>query len=839
MSPSAASGAHTFPPAGRPARSWVLAGSDSLAPPARRGRDWRQRTLILVVTVLVALVIFPAARALAADGQISGVVTDASTHQAVPGTGVVAYNSLGVSVGYASTDADGDYTIAGLNPATYTVEFAPGSGANYLPQYYSAQTTASAANQVSVTSGQTTQSVNAALAAGGEISGTVTAASGGTPEAGIYVEAYTSAGGFAGSATTDVSGHYTIVGLPTGSYDLQFSAGSGQAYAAQWYNASATQSGATNVAVTVGMLTPGINAAMQAYGAISGTVTDASSHVGLAEIEVDVYAADGTDIATAFTNADGTYSVGGLPAGSYKVEFSNPGGGNAGDYEPQYYSGQATLGAAAAVVVTTGATTTNINAALGAGGNIAGTVTDASTHAALANIEVDAYDTNGDLIATTATGSNGTYVLTNLATASYRVGFVDDLGSGLYLPTFYNGSSTLASATAVAVSAGATSGSISAGLTLGGQITGTVKDAGSGLATANVAVAAYDGSGTIVASTFTAADGTYTLSQLVSGNYRVGFAGPGIGPPLAYVPQFYSAQATLAGATPISVVTGETTANIGATITGGGEISGTVTDSISNKPIAGAEVAIDGQGVYLTTTTNAAGQYLQGGLPPGSYTVYFDPPSGSAVYLFDSGPPLSVQAATGQDTSGVNGELVAGAQITGVVTDATTHAALAGVEVSVLGSGGGTVVAAVTNSSGQYDAGPVATGTYSVKFAGPAADGYAPQFYNAQPSGSTATLVSATDGQTTSSINAALATGGKLTGTVTDASSHASISGATIDVYDTNFNLVGSATTGPGGSYTVGGLATGSYTVYFSDANSYLAQYYAGTADARTQRLSR
>ena len=72
------------------------------------------------------------------------------------------------------------------------------------------------------------------------------------------------------------------------------------------------------------LLTTSISARAQ-EGALSGTVTDAATGVGLSAVQVEVRGGDGTAIAGAFTAAAGTYRITAIPAGTYTVGFSLPG----------------------------------------------------------------------------------------------------------------------------------------------------------------------------------------------------------------------------------------------------------------------------------------------------------------------------------------------------------------------------------------------------------------------------------------------------------------------------------------------------------------------------------
>src|SRR5665811_60034 len=100
---------------------------------------------------------------------------------------------------------------------------------------------------------------------------------------------------------------------------------------------------AISVCILVAALLFGVAAAPPAQavdaGHISGTVTNAG-HDPLPNISVNVYASlndyyNWNQLANQWTNADGTYDLGGLPVGSYLVEFRDD---NKGDYLTQYYN---------------------------------------------------------------------------------------------------------------------------------------------------------------------------------------------------------------------------------------------------------------------------------------------------------------------------------------------------------------------------------------------------------------------------------------------------------------------------------------------------------------------
>ncbi|HWE10025.1 MAG TPA: nucleoside hydrolase [Solirubrobacteraceae bacterium] len=95
-----------------------------------------------------------------------------------------------------------------------------------------------------------------------------------------------------------------------------------------------------------------------------------------------------------------------------------------------------------------------------------------------------------------------------------------------------------------------------------GQISGTVVDASAGNRPLTGAlVRAYDAGGNTVASAQTGANGTYTLSGLTAGCYRLGFSATG-----DRVPQYYNNTSMLAGAASLSLPAGAVVTGINAAL---------------------------------------------------------------------------------------------------------------------------------------------------------------------------------------------------------------------------------------------------------------------------------
>ena len=767
--------------------------------------------------------------ALAPGGQISGTVTGASTKAVVAGIQVCAYTDEFFFGRCATTNSSGEYTVSSLISGKYTVEFSVPSETstlNYLTQYYSGKANFWEASPVSVTAGTATPNINAALPAGGQVSGKVTDATTKAAVAGIQVCAYTGEFFIARCATTNASGEYAVSGLTSGEYKVEFSVPSETStlnYLTQYYNGKANSSEASPVAVTAGTTTPNINAALAPGGQISGTVTNASTKATVAGIQVCAFSSSAGSCAT--TNSSGEYTVPRLGTGEYQVDFVS----SSDNYLTQYYNGKSNFSEASPVSVTAGLTTPNINAALQPGGQISGTVTDASTKAALSGIEVCADTSEFVSVRCTTTNAGGEYTIPGLNTGEYKVEFTPT--SGNYLTQYYNGKSSFAEASPVSVTAGVTTPSINAALATGGQISGKVTNASTKAAAAGIEVCAFSSSAE--GCVLTNLSGEYTIPGLGTGEYTVDYtSGSG-----KYLTQYYNGKSNFAEANPVPVTAGVITANINAALQPGGQISGTVTDAGTKAALSGIEVCADTSEFVSArcTTTNASGEYAILGLSTGEYKVEFTP--GSSSYLtqyyngkskFSEASPVSVTA--GISTPNINAALQLGGQISGTVTDASTKAAVSNIEVCAFTSGS-VVRCAITNASGEYTIPGLSTGEYTVEFT-PTSGNYLTQYYNGKAALSEASPVSVTAGITTPNINAALQPGGQISGAVTDASTKAAVSGIEVCAYTSEFVFVRCVTTNASGEYTIPGLSTGEYKVEFtSGSNSYTAQYYNGKSN--------
>jgi uncharacterized protein (DUF2141 family) len=508
-------------------------------------------------------------------------------------TYVVQSADVGHSISCQVTagNAGGEYTIMGLPSGAYEVEFYAGEGVNYLFQYYNGRLTEKEANPVAVTAPNLTSGIDAALSAGGQISGKVTAASGGAALANIYVCAEEATTDRQECSFTNAGGEYTISSLPSGAYNVSFFPDEFEFFSGEAGNYLSQSVG--GVSVTAGKATSGIDAALPPGGQIEGTV---SGPHGGDEMEVCAYEAVSEDFVTcALTNAGGEYTISGLESGKYKVGFFRDDEVN---YLPQYYNDKASLEDGEAVTVTAGGSpTTGIDAVMSEGGEITGKATAASGGAALADVGVCAYEAaSGDYDGCGYTNAGGEYTISGLANGKYKVGFFQDEEGSNYLPQYYDDKASQEEGEEVVVTVGSPATGIDAALSEGGQITGKTTAASGGAALANASVCAVDTTTHYEGCASTNAGGEYTISRLSTGTYNVTFNEREEG--TNYLPQSDNG---------VSVVAGSTS-SASAALPPGGEITGRVTAAAGGAALANIEVcAYKSQGFGCATTNGGGG----------------------------------------------------------------------------------------------------------------------------------------------------------------------------------------------------------------------------------------
>lgn len=515
----------------------------------------------------------------------------------------------------------------------------------------------------------------------GTISGTVTDDAG-APAEGVEVAAWTyiADGGYWGwqnSVYTAEDGSYVLEGLPSGDYKLQFStAGSGSGLVGQWWGGATDEWEAAVLTLEADAVLADISPVLARGGSISGLVTDVGG-AGIAGVEVVVFAGNTWTLAgSARTDETGSYVVSGVAPGEYRIEFQTSWANES--VLPEWWDDASSFDAATPVVVTAGGTVAGVDAQLGVGNRISGTVTDESG-APLAGVQVEA---SAAIIDGTWHGAwtdeAGAYTLAGLPDGDYTVRFTPSAGAPVNVAgEWWDDATSQAAATTLALAGGMERSGVDAQLALAGAIEGTVADeTGSPVTDAAVSVSRFDealGEWAWVESTWVDGEGAFRISGLRDGSYRVQ-VGPGSD---RLLPEWWRDSRDETGAEPVTVTAGATTSGIDVRLDPAGRISGVVTDA-AGAPVSGVAVtahSVDNPGVGVSTDDN--GFYDIGGLAAGDYTVQFTTGNASSEVapewwngVVDRADASVVTVEEGVTTTGIDADLEPGARVTGTVTDA-------------------------------------------------------------------------------------------------------------------------------------------------------------------------
>ncbi|MDQ1543959.1 MAG: hypothetical protein QOK08_1597, partial [Actinomycetota bacterium] len=297
---------------------------------------------------------------------------------------------------------------------------------------------------------------------------------------------------------------------------------------------------------------------------ISGTVfAPGTPTTGLESESVAALNSAGSTVASTTTAADGSYTISGLPAGSYTLAFSSPSFGTSS--APQWWQNEPSFAAADYFAVSDGQMLTGFDAQIADGGSITGTVLDGGARGApLSGAYVSVYQ-DGVLVGSAEgfTDSNGDYTITGLAPGNYELNFQAPYGSN-DVSQWWNGATSEVNSTEVAVAGGATVAGINATLSAGGTISGTVSGRaanGTVFAAPNAQPSVYSSDGTrFTNSGYADLNGKYTISNLPAGSYTIYFVPE---PDTTdFVPQWWKNKSSEATATVITVKAGQTKSNI-------------------------------------------------------------------------------------------------------------------------------------------------------------------------------------------------------------------------------------------------------------------------------------
>jgi hypothetical protein len=448
-------------------------------------------------------------------------------------------------VGGALSDATGVYTLTNLAPGSgYTLRYDPRAarGGGALGFYERTGVTVSAGELSTVPDSAAKKRVVLSKAA---LSGRVTGPDGTTPVADVIVVITQLSDAATGAqlvrvTRTDADGVYHSEALPLGQYRVTFLTLFSR-------NAATSQLSGTSVAVDLSAGGAVVQDVQLAAGAtISGLVSGADG--GLAGTFVLARDADGRVRATTRSAEDGAYTLGGLTAGAYTLEFLTT---RALDEAVRAYANGRTT-------VTLGTTALTENITLSLGSRISGLVQASAPSTPLEGVRVvfvaEPEGGTATVVGATQTDADGRYRSPGLAPGRYKVFFTSfhspNAVTRQYQSRFYDDAGTLGTAQVIVLGTERTTVTADATLALGGTISGRVSAADSGENLAGVFVIARDASDSMVGGAVSDAAGRYSLTGLPPGEVRLS-----VNPDFA--PSAVTRSYTGASSDPLTVVVGE------------------------------------------------------------------------------------------------------------------------------------------------------------------------------------------------------------------------------------------------------------------------------------------
>jgi beta-glucanase (GH16 family) len=713
------------------------------------------------------------------------------------GVTVSLFTATGTLVATTTSDSNGAYSFTGMVPGSYQVGYTPPSGQAIDPAGPESTVTGLTA-PFTVAAGQTVTAPSGAL-----IPNTVTGAVllGGVGESGVTVSLFTATGTLVATTTSGSGGAYSFTGMAPGSYQVGYSAPSGQAI---------DPAGPENT--VTGLTAPFTVAAGQTVTAPSGALipntvegTVQLAGVGEAGVTVSLFTATGTLVATTTSGAGGAYSFTGMAPGSYQVAYSPPSGQAIDPAGPE----NTATGLTAPFTVGAGQTVTAPSGAL-IPNSVTGTVLLAGVGES--GVTVSLFTATGTLVATTTSGSNGAYSFTGMAAGSYQVAYSPPSGQTIDPAGPENAATGLTAP--FAVTGGPTTAPT--GALVANSVVGDVLLAGVG--EAGVTVSLFTAAGALVATTTSDNNGAYQFTGLAAGSYQVDYT-----PPSGQAIAPAGPESTATGLTaPFAVTGGQTTAPAGALV------SNTVVGTVLLNGVGTAGVTVSlftaAGALVATTTSGTGGAYSFTGMAAGSYQVGYTPPSGEAID--PTGPENTVTGLTapftvaaGQTVTAPSGALITDS-ISGAV--ALAGAAEAGVTVSLLSTAGKVLATTTTNGAGAFTFDGLAAGSYEVKYTALSGQVYQTGSEASAATGITPVIALANNQALTLATEQLLSSPGSITaatlhyGAPTDNSWGTGIGGVTVSLLNAAGTVIATAVSNSSGKFTFGQIGPGTYQLQYT-----------------------
>lgn len=265
-------------------------------------------------------------------GSVSGVVSDDVSGSPIAGAWAIALSAGGAPEVAARTDASGRFTLAGLRVGPHRIAYLDPTGTHISEFYPDARDAISSSEVIVATGADTTANVSLARQSLGPaflaLRGTVTESVSGTALPGVIVIAQRASDyRLAGAALTSASGRYRV-NVSSGSYVLAFLDPTGRHemewHADQPYNSMGAAAPVSAPSTTDATLNP-------TTGSLGGTVVDDPTGDPIKDAWVLAIGSTG-QIRGTRTEADGDFSMSGLPVGTYRAAVVDAVGGRLLEY---------------------------------------------------------------------------------------------------------------------------------------------------------------------------------------------------------------------------------------------------------------------------------------------------------------------------------------------------------------------------------------------------------------------------------------------------------------------------------------------------------------------------
>ena len=583
---------------------------------------------------------------------------------------------------------------------------------------------------------------------------------------GVTVNLVNEAGAVAATTTTDADGNYSFTGLNAGTYTVKVVKDGELANLTQTEDPDGTKDNASG-AITLNTDNPvreNVNFGYVKKHAISGNIyldenrdkTKNGDDLNLSGVTVTLVDGSGNVVATTTTDASGNYNFLGLADGTYTVKVDTT-GKLAGLEQTEDPSGAKNSQSTPITFTRNDPDVTNVNFGYAKDYSIAGNVyrdsnrsesKDAS-ETVFQGVTVNLVDASGNVVATTTTDADGNYSFSKLPAGDYTVKVVKD-GAIKDMDQTEDPDGTKDNASGK-ISIGADNPT-QTGVNFGYNPNNTIKGSvyrddnrsssrdGSEEGYQGQTVQLLDQDGNVVATTTTAADGSYSFEHLPDGTYSVKAVKDGA---LTDTEQTEDPDGTKDNAS--EPITLDPTQSVKEGVNFGYvpdySLSGTIYrdgnrsashDSTEN-PYAGVTVnLLDSAGnVVATTTTDANGGYSFSKLPAGDYRVKVDT-TGTLKGLDQTEDPDSIADSTSgtislnntnRTQSGVNFGYIENNSISGTIfRDEARNAVkdpsdprFPSVKVTLIDENGNVVETTTTDSNGAYKFSHLPDGKYRVK----------------------------------------------------------------------------------------------------------------------------